>query len=381
MKIDLNKLSKRLNTLQAKLVIFFVLFLTVSISVNFLIISLHVRGFRTRPFSIDTAQFTIAMPLQPYTVKIQENIQAEREAFEQSMQLLLVTSIILQLVVAIAGSTFIVKRSLEPLNRLNKIMDEINDLNLRSKIISHNSADEIGDLITNFNRMIEKIQGMVEKEKEFIQNISHELKTPLTTMRVNLESMLLLNDNHEDTEQINHSIESIDYLAKLINDLILISRIERNENEMDEFDAIDVINNAISEIQKRKASIRFNHNVDKSLLKGSKTLFHRVIENLIENSIKYSKGKADITIGCNQTQDKVTITIEDKGIGIPADKLENIFERFYRVDSSRSRQTGGYGLGLSIVKSIVELFGGTIKVESEEGKGTKFTIAMSTYQK
>jgi signal transduction histidine kinase len=321
------------------------------------------------------------MPLQPYTVKIQENIQAEREAFEQSMQLLLVTSIILQLVVAIAGSTFIVKRSLEPLNRLNKIMDEINDLNLRSKIISHNSADEIGDLITNFNRMIEKIQGMVEKEKEFIQNISHELKTPLTTMRVNLESMLLLNDNHEDTEQINHSIESIDYLAKLINDLILISRIERNENEMDEFDAIDVINNAISEIQKRKASIRFNHNVDKSLLKGSKTLFHRVIENLIENSIKYSKGKADITIGCNQTQDKVTITIEDKGIGIPADKLENIFERFYRVDSSRSRQTGGYGLGLSIVKSIVELFGGTIKVESEEGKGTKFTIAMSTYQK
>ncbi len=263
------------------------------------------------------------------------------------------------------------------MSKLNERMKEINDLNLRAKIIEDNPLGEVGELIDNFNSMIAKIQLLVEKEKEFVQNISHELKTPITAIRANLESTLILGiEDKEIEETVKRAIQSLDSLTKLMNDLTLLSSIEKKQIEIETFNAVNAIKETVED-----AKTAFNHNSkinfkvpnEKFNIKGSLVLFKRAIYNLIENGIKYNQNKPVITVIASSDKNNLVVKITDNGIGIDKKKVAKIFERFYRIDESRSRNTGGSGLGLAITKEIIVLFNGSIEVESN-AKGTTFTL-------
>jgi two-component system phosphate regulon sensor histidine kinase PhoR len=224
------------------------------------------------------------------------------------------------------------------------------------------------------------IRKMEKARKDFVIATSHELKTPLTAIKGYTET---LQDEIKDPQQkefieiINHNISR---LEKIVEDLINLSQIEDNDAKLvlETVDIKKIVENVVSLYMKkaREKGIEFKINIqDLPLIKADGFRIEQMLVNLIDNSVRYTE-KGEISICISYQKDSATIKIEitDTGIGIPHQHLPRIFERFYVVDKARSRQTGGTGLGLSIVKHIVLLHNGTIDVESEENKGTKFTI-------
>lgn len=366
-------------SLQVKLIVLLVLTTLITSILSLSIILFSARNLREAPPTISVEFPYENLSRRELREKLTEQIQEDRQS--QQRNLLFVIFIILgfQVGTITLGSIVIVRNSLSPLNRLNKVMKEINSLQLDNTISTKDADLEIASLIDNFNSMIKRIHSMVEKEKEFLHNISHEIKTPLSAIRVNVESILLEDTlDIETSDTLNTVIYSIDSLNKLIDDLALLTVIEKKKFKTEEFKVDESIAEVIADIKslykRNDLQIQFIINSKKTSLNGSKELFKRAVSNLIENSIKYSKVNPEITINLSNKQNKIVISIKDNGVGISKANLKKIFDRFYRVDESRSKKTGGVGLGLSLVKEIITSFNGRIEVYSEIGEGSEFII-------
>jgi len=219
-------------------------------------------------------------------------------------------------------------------------------------------------------------------KKDFIANASHELKTPLASLKLSLEILEQECEGHPKAgEFIKKAIEKVDYMNQLIEDLLTLSRLESvnyvprfTEINMKKF--VDRVIKDFAELIERK-NISIHCKVPKEIvIVSDEKMLYAVLKNLIDNGIKYNKEGGVLKITVKEIEDFVEIVVEDTGIGIPKSHLPFIFERFYRVERSRSKRFGGTGLGLSIVKLAVEKLGGTVEVESEEGKGSKFKITL-----
>ncbi|WP_427338513.1 two-component system histidine kinase PnpS [Caloranaerobacter sp. DY30410] len=231
---------------------------------------------------------------------------------------------------------------------------------------------------------ITDIRRLERMRKDFVANVSHELKTPLTSIRGFIET--LKSGAVEDKEIRDKFLDIIDIetsrLTNLIEDLLLLSQIE-NSNEMIKKDVIDV-NKSIEEVIQvleelaKKKGVRLIEKVNRKLpyLRGNRGWFKQMLINLIDNGIKYTPEGGTVTITAYSTKNKLVIKISDTGIGIAKQHLPRLFERFYRVDKARSRKVGGTGLGLAIVKHIVLAFRGEISVKSKVNKGTEFIVSL-----
>jgi two-component system, OmpR family, phosphate regulon sensor histidine kinase PhoR len=215
---------------------------------------------------------------------------------------------------------------------------------------------------------------------EFLGNVSHELRTPIFTIQLSLETLIdgAVKDESVNMDFLKRALNQTNRLTELVDDLINISRLETGMKiskryfEINRFIS-DVVNGLTDLSKNRKVEIKIESEVsDKTRAFGDEERLKQVIVNLVDNAIKYSTENGEIKIGITKTEKDVIVSVSDNGVGIPKDDLPRIFERFYRVDKTRSRDMGGSGLGLSIVKHILELHSSTIKVESEEGKGTRF---------
>ena len=229
-------------------------------------------------------------------------------------------------------------------------------------------------------RDITQTRQLEELRYQFVSNVTHELKTPLTSIQGFVET---LKDGAIDNRDIAlRFLDIIDIEAKrlyrLIQDILLLSEIENMENNYGmRIELTPIVEEVIAILQqeadKKQIEIIFNHTHDIVFEHASADYMKQVMMNMLSNALKYTDtGTVTITTECRD--DEYVISIQDTGIGMPKESLGRIFERFYRVDKSRSRKSGGTGLGLSIVKHIVELYKGTIKVESTEHVGTTFTI-------
>lgn len=216
--------------------------------------------------------------------------------------------------------------------------------------------------------------------KEFVANVSHELKTPLTSISGFIET--LQNGAADNPEIRTRFIDIIaietSRLKRLIEDLLVLSDIENKKDTVrNTFNVNSEIEQTVETLEpiadKKKVTI-ITELSDKVMLTGSSDRFSQMMVNLIENAIKYSNEGGRVWIRTRQTEDKVQVSVEDEGIGIAEEHLNRLFERFYRVDKSRSTKAGGTGLGLSIVKHIAALFDADLKVESQLGKGTIFYV-------
>ena len=237
--------------------------------------------------------------------------------------------------------------------------------------------------ITEFKRL-ENIKA------DFIANVSHELRTPLTAIKGYTET--LEEEAFENPQDQKHFLRIIkrhtDRLINIVSDLLVLSEVEgrdalSEENENGDFEDIninEVIKSSIealkSKANEKELKVSFETSEPANIIRANRFLLEQMFINLIDNAVKYNYERGEIGIEVSSRDSNLRIEISDTGIGIPKDSLPRIFERFYRVDKTRSRKMGGTGLGLSIVKHIVIIHTGKIDVQSEEGKGSKFIITL-----
>ncbi|NMB27481.1 MAG: HAMP domain-containing protein [Tissierellia bacterium] len=241
--------------------------------------------------------------------------------------------------------------------------------------------DRIGILL--IIRDITSIRKLEKMRKDFVANVSHELRTPLTSIGGFVETLKI---KELDEKNRNKAIDIIEFeverLKGLINNLLRLSEIENIENvkHLADIDIKDDIYEVIKLLgplaDKKNIKLMLNMGDSLNPINGDRDWFRLILTNLIENSIKYTDEDGNVKIYISNYGQGINLIIEDNGIGIPEEDIPRIFERFYRVDKSRSNIIEGSGLGLSIVKHIVILFGGSIEVESELGKGSRFTVIL-----
>ncbi len=266
-------------------------------------------------------------------------------------------------------------------NKLEDSVIEVANGNLDSEI-EIPKIDLLKELTTSIKKMVKRLKIQIARltqleqyKTEFLQNITHEIKTPITAINSAIE---LIETRNSITQSDKECFDIIEFqtksIDKLVNDILCLSELEVAKTDEDKNFEFSNLNSIIKKIidEFNYANVKINFiNDEQIMILCDKDLLSTAISNLLSNAIKYSKTeKIDVIL--NKNNEKTELIIKDYGTGIATEHLNHIFERFYRVDKTRSRELGGTGLGLSIVKNIIELHKGTITVESELGKGTSF---------
>ena len=284
------------------------------------------------------------------------------------------------IVVTFGIALFLSKFLLKPFDKITEAINEVKSgfTDEEIHVMDYLETEEIGDA---FNQLLGRMKALDDSRQEFVSNVSHELKTPLTSMKVLADSLLAQEDAPPELyrEFLTDIADEIDRENKIITDLLALVKMTRTSADMN-VEPMDV--NAILElILKRLGPIAARANV--KLVFESRRKVSAVIDevkmtlafsNLVENAIKYNVDGGWVKVILDADHQYFTVEISDSGIGIPQDEIEHIYERFYRVDKSHSREIGGTGLGLAITRNAVLMHRGTVTVASEEGKGTTFTV-------
>lgn len=273
-----------------------------------------------------------------------------------------------------------------PLKLLMKFVQKITNGQLDQKV-DIKGKDEIAELGNAFNHMAEQLQRVEHSRQEFVSNVSHELKTPLSSIKVLTESLLFQeNVPVEMYQEFFMDINSeVDRLNNIISDLLTLVRLDQTEVPMNI--KTTNLNDMTQAILKRLIPLAKKKDI-KLIYQSHKEIFVDIdevkltlaISNLIENAIKYTPEGGEVRVILQSDLQDAWVSVEDTGIGIAKDEQSKIFERFYRTDKTRNRETGGTGLGLSITYRTVIMHNGSIQVESEEGKGSIFTVQIPIRQ-
>jgi two-component system phosphate regulon sensor histidine kinase PhoR len=271
--------------------------------------------------------------------------------------------------------------------------------------LERGGSDELGVLTGQLNDTGEKLQAMFEQlqrehaeleklervRKDFVINVSHELRTPLASIQGYTETLLegAIHDPEHNIRFLSIIRQNAERLGRLTADLMTLSRLELKSTKFQfaSYYARDLLADSRDSMQpiaeKKNIQIVLEPGPDKAEVFCDSEAVHQVVSNLLDNAIKYTPESGTITLGCRPFEDAPTEMMEfyvtDSGIGIPAEDLPRLFERFYRVDKARSRQMGGTGLGLAIVKHLVRAMGGEVRVESEAGRGSTFLFTLPVH--
>ncbi|MDR7000297.1 ATP-binding protein [Neobacillus niacini] len=280
-------------------------------------------------------------------------------------------------ILSLLGGKWLSGFIMRPISNMIKTMEDIEQSGIPKKIVIQNrTRDELEQMASTFNRMIERLSENMEKQDQFISDASHELKTPLTVIKS--YASLLRRRGVQNNEMSTEAIEAIYSEATRIQkmtEMFLNMATSEKETTLD-FKQVDLVG-LCKVIQKQlknayKREIHLHYSDEHIFIQADELKLKQVIIILLDNAIKYSKDHIDLYL--NQHQQRASIVVKDYGIGIPEQDLHRIFERFYRVDKARSRETGGTGLGLAIAKNIMKMHKGEIKINSEEEKGTEVEL-------
>ncbi len=289
------------------------------------------------------------------------------------------------IVIAVILSYFFSRRVLSPVRALTQAARQLGsgDFSQRVDVKGNTELDQLGD---TFNTMADNLGRAEELRKNMVADIAHELRTPLTNIKGYLEAARdgVIEANEDTVRKLD---EEATLLARLVEDLQELSLAEAGELKLKcETGNIDRVIESATQMMQAKASqkgVTLESTLSDNLPEVNID-FHRisqVLRNLIENAVNYTPDGGMVTVSARQLNNLIEISVEDTGDGIPAEDLENIFERFYRVDKSRTRSTGGSGLGLTIARRLVEAHGGKIKADSEPGAGSRFSFTIPVAHK
>jgi heavy metal sensor kinase len=316
-------------------------------------------------------------------VQVGQDLSAMENALERLRLMLLFFS---PLAVALLcfGGWFLTGFLLEPVVRITNAARRINAGNLSQRIHVEDTRDELAQLAETFNSMLARLEESFNRTKQFTADASHELRTPLAILKGETEVALRWGKDPEELRQtLVSNLEEIDRMGRIIEDLLLLAKSEAGELRLNvrEFSLGDLLQDlylqgkTLGEPKNIEISLHLQVTED-IRLKGDQFQLHRLMLNLVNNAIKYTAENGRVEIRLAVEGSEAVLAVADSGIGIAAEHLPHLFERFYRVDEARNRAVGGTGLGLAIVKSIVEAHEGRVEIESTSGKGSVFTVRL-----
>jgi heavy metal sensor kinase len=316
-----------------------------------------------------------------FLLQVGMSLQAKQIALDRFIWLML-WLIPLGLVVAGGSGWFMAKRVLKPVQSIAFAARRIEVSHLNQRIPLMGSGDEFDQLATTFNETFSHLENAVGEMKQFTASIAHELRTPLTALRGEAEIALLHSQSTEDFQRVLSSqLEEFQKLTRLIDQLLTLARAEAGEFRLQRAivpldPLLKYIVDSLGLLASEKGVSLVLESNPGIVVRGDKEWLERALLNLLDNAIKYTPDGGRVTIRAAKEPSRVRIEIEDTGEGIPSEALPRIFERFYRADPARDKAVEGVGLGLSLVKWIVEEHGGTIEAASHPGDGSRFTILL-----
>ena len=292
-------------------------------------------------------------------------------------------SLIISAVLALLGGVatyFISGHALRPIRELSDKIEKVQAQNLADSRIEENQVKELNQLSVSYNRMLERLSAAFEIQRQFTANAAHELRTPLALMQVQLDLYHSNShpDNDADTVQMIKMVtEQNDRLNKMVKTLLDMSELQTvgRDDEIILDALVDEVLEDLEPLAEGK-NIRLIGKCKDITMTGSDILIYRLVYNLVENAIKYNHSGGQVTVTADRKEKHVYLSVEDTGTGIPEELKERVFEPFFRVDKSRSRELGGVGLGLALVREIVRVHDGSIAVKSNPSGGTIFEVVL-----
>ena len=273
---------------------------------------------------------------------------------------------------------FISGHALKPLCDFSKKIEEVQAQNLSDSRIEENKFSELNQLSVSYNKMLERLSEAFKLQRQFTANAAHELRTPLAVMQLQID--LYNSSKHPDNDTsaqqtISMITEQTERLSKMVRTLLDMSELQTIARD-EEIAIAALVEEVLADLEPlaQEKGINLIEKCDNVLLMGSDILIYRLVYNLVENAIKYNFSDGTVTVTATQQNSQLHLTVEDTGNGIPEELKERIFEPFFRLDKSRSRELGGVGLGLALVREIVRVHNGSILVKNNANSGTTFEV-------
>lgn len=282
------------------------------------------------------------------------------------------------------GGYWLVYRALRPVEQITRAAEKITQLNLSDRLPVANSGDELERLSLALNRMIARLDDAFQNSRRFAADASHDLRTPLTILRGELENMV--EDSKLDRElraRLGSLLEEAIHLTKIVEQLFTLTQLDSGNSctERKRFDLSELARTTAEQMSLLAEDKRIALACEAPQpvwVEGDRSRIKQVIVNLLDNAVKYTRPEGRVLLRVETTNGHARLEVEDNGIGIPADALAHVFERFFRVDKTRSAGAESAGLGLSIVKSICTAHGAEVKVASTPNVGSRFSITLPT---
>jgi heavy metal sensor kinase len=296
--------------------------------------------------------------------------------------ILLIAGLPVVAAIAIAGGYFLINRALKPVDQIAATAERIGSHNLSQRLPVANTGDELERLSITLNHMIHRLEEAFQHSRRFMADASHELRTPLTVLRGELETFVQEPGlSSEMRERLGSALEELERLVNIVEGLFAISRLDAGDAQAEsvKFDLGKLASSTsdqmslLGEDKNIKITCAAANDV---WIEGDRARMKQVVVNLLDNAIKYTPQGAAVGLNVRTRDGKAVLEVTDNGIGIPTDSLPRVFERFYRVDEARSRELGGAGLGLSIVKSICAAHHGHVEASSAPGQGSVFRVEL-----
>ncbi len=325
------------------------------------------------------AQTYVGADNSRYVVEVGISTARTEETVRQVL-LMLAIGLPIAVCVAVAGGFVLVRRALKPVDNLSQKAAAITQHSLSERLPVMRTGDELERLSVSLNLMISRLEDAINSSKQFVADASHELRTPLAVLRGELENLAQDAQLKPQTrETLGSSLEEVDRLAEIVEGLLALSRLDTGEARAEwvRFDLAALVATTADQMSLLAEDKHITVVCDSServMIEGDQARLKQVVVNLLDNAIKYTPNGGRIKLKITQEDGNAVLDVADDGIGIPPEALPHVFKRFFRVDGSRSRDQGGAGLGLSIVKSICDAHGARVEVSSTPGQGSRFRI-------
>ena len=295
-------------------------------------------------------------------------------------------SLIITVLLALLGGVvtyFISGHALRPIREFSDKIEEVQAQNLSDSRIEENNVKELNQLGISYNKMLERLSDAFEIQRQFTANAAHELRTPLALMQVQLDLYISASHpgNDADTLQtIKMVTEQNDKLNRMVKTLLDMSELQTVGRD-DKIILDAIVEEVLADLEPLavEKNIKLIGKCEDATMIGSDILIYRLVYNLVENAIKYNHPLGQVTVTAYQRNKHVYLSVEDTGSGIPKELRERVFEPFFRVDKSRSRELGGVGLGLALVREIVRVHDGSICIKSGKTGGTIFEVTFAQH--
>ena len=294
-------------------------------------------------------------------------------------------SLIISALLALLGGVaayFISGHALKPIREFSDKIEEVQAQNLADSGIEESKIKELNQLSVSYNKMLERLSDAFEIQRQFTANAAHELRTPLSLMQVQLDlyhSTQHPGSDADTVQMIKMLTEQNDRLGKMVKTLLDMSELQTVGRD-EKIILNDLVDEVLADLEPlaQEKNVKLIGKYKNITMIGSDILIYRLVYNLVENAIKYNHSDGQVTVNAYKNQKHIYLSVEDTGSGIPEDLRERVFEPFFRVDKSRSREYGGVGLGLSVVWEIVTLHNGKVRVEESSEKGTAISVKFPT---